>query len=252
MAAPPAVAVVDAGTPGNVGTVARAMKNFGFAELLLVDPPELDPDGEAYGFAGRARQDVLPNARELSLDELVAGYHTVAFTSTPTEGAERPVRHPAATPGELVEELAGRGEVALVFGRERTGLQNHELQRMDRIATIPADPAYPVLNLGQAATVALYELRSLALGEADQLPDSPDDLAGPERIEATLAQFEALLDAVDHAEEKRHKATLVLRRLLGRAEPTWKEISVLRGVFRKAAGRITGEWTPEDATEDDS
>jgi TrmH family RNA methyltransferase len=249
MTADVSVAVVGAGTPGNVGTVARAMKNFGFRELLLVDPPPLDPEGEAYGFAGRARQDVLPNARELTFDELVGGYHTVAFTSTTTEGADRPVRYPYATPAELAEELDGRDDVALVFGRERTGLLNDELERMDRIVTIPADPSYPVLNLGQAATIALYELRGLALDDADQLPDRSRDLAGPERIEGTIAQFEALLDAVDHAEEKRHKATLVLRRLLGRADPTWKEISVLRGVFRKAAGRIEGEWVPEDGDE---
>lgn len=249
MAADVSVAVVDAGTPGNVGTVARAMKNFGFSTLLLVDPPELDPEGEAYGFAGRARQDVLPNARELSFDELVDEFHTVAFTSTTTEGADRPVRYPAATPAELADELAGRDDVALVFGRERTGLQNHELERMDRIATIPADPAYPVLNLGQAATVALYELRALALEDADQRPDRSRDRAEPAAIEGTMAQFDALLAAVDHAEEKRHKARLVLRRLLGRADPTWKEVSVLRGVFRKAAGRIEGEWVPEDEEE---
>lgn len=239
------VAIVDAQTPGNVGTVARAMKNFGVTELLLVDPPALDPEGEAYGFAGRARADILPNARQLTFDELVAEYHTVAFTSTPTEGAERPVRYPATTPAELVDDLAGRADVALVFGRERTGLQNHELQRMDRIATIPASPAYPVLNLGQAATVALYELRELTLA-GDQLPDEPTTRASPEQVEGTLTQFEALLAAVDHPEEKRHKARLVLRRLLGRADPTWKEISVLRGVFRKAAGRIEGDWSPDE------
>ena len=78
---PPAVAVVDAETPGNVGTIARAMKNFGFDDLLLVDPPKLDPDGEAYGYAGHAREDVLPNATELSFDELAENYHTtVSYT----------------------------------------------------------------------------------------------------------------------------------------------------------------------------
>jgi tRNA (cytidine32/uridine32-2'-O)-methyltransferase len=78
-----AMAVVDAETPGNVGTVARAMKNFGLSELLLVDPPELDPGGEAYGFAGQAREDVLPNAREVGFEELVAEYHTVGCTAIP-------------------------------------------------------------------------------------------------------------------------------------------------------------------------
>ena len=76
-----AVAVVGAETPGNVGTVARAMKNFGLEELYLVDPPDLDPDGEAYGFAGQAREDVLPNAREVDLPFLVENFYTVATTA---------------------------------------------------------------------------------------------------------------------------------------------------------------------------
>ena len=75
------VAVVDAETPGNVGTIARSMKNFGLSELLLVDPPDLDPEGEAYGFAGQAREDILPSAREVTFDQLVENYHTVGTTA---------------------------------------------------------------------------------------------------------------------------------------------------------------------------
>ena len=73
----PVVAVVEPETPGNVGTIARAMKNFGFRDLKLIDAPELDPDGEAYGFAGQARKDVLPDHDRPTFDELVEQYHTV-------------------------------------------------------------------------------------------------------------------------------------------------------------------------------
>ena len=173
----PAVAVVGAETPGNVGTVARAMKNFGFSDLLLVDPPPLDPDGEAYGFAGRAREDVLPNARVLSFDELVDSYHTVGFAAIPNENGARHVRYPFVTPSELSADPPPE-PAALVFGRERVGLTNEELARIDRVCSIPASAAYPSLNLGQAATVALYELRELALGDT-QLPNI-DDRAPPE------------------------------------------------------------------------
>jgi len=167
----PAVAVVDAQSPGNVGTIARAMKNFGFEDLLLIDPPTLDPDGEAYGFAGHAREDVLPNADEISFDSLVENYHTIGCTAVTNEDDHSHMRFPYSTPAELADRLPTvESPTALVFGRERVGLTNAELAQIDEICSIPANADYPVLNLGQAATITLYELRSLTLDET-QLPD---------------------------------------------------------------------------------
>ena len=234
---PPAVVLVDAETPGNVGTVARAMKNFGFSELLLVDPPPLDRDGEAYGFAGAAREDVLPNARNVSFDVVVADYHTVGFTAVTNESGEKHVRFPFDTPAELAGELAGVSPVALVFGRERVGLTNDELAQLDRVCSIPASAEYPVLNLGQAATVALYELRGLALDEGDndtQHPDREGELATPEEVEAFFEHFGAFLADLDYREEKRAKTERLVRRLVGRANPTGRELRTLRGVLRRA------------------
>jgi TrmH family RNA methyltransferase len=230
-----AVAVVDAETPGNVGTVARAMKNFGFADLLLVDPPDLDPDGEAYGFAGRAREDVLPGARELAFEELVAGYHTIACAAVPNEDASSHVRYPVVTPAELPERLGGLdGDVAIVFGRERIGLTNEELAALDEICSIPASPRYPSLNLGQAATIVMYELRSIGL-ESTQLPDDPHELAGAHEVERLHDMFEEFVAAIGHPEPKRAKAARMFRRLVGRADPTPREASTLTGIFRRGA-----------------
>jgi len=249
-ASPPAVAIVDAETPGNVGTVARAMKNFGFVELLLVDPPPLDRDGEAYGFAGAAREDVLPDAREVSFDDLVAGYHTVGFTAVTNESGAKHVRYPFATPAELADELAERADegapVALVFGRERVGLTNEELARIDRVCSIPANPDYPTLNLGQAATVALYELRGLALDDGpagSQHPVRREDLATPEEVEGFHDHFAEFLRALRYPEEKRGKTERLMRRLVGRADPTGRELRTLRGVFRRA---VRSDGTDDD------
>ncbi len=237
----PAVAVVGAETPGNVGTVARAMKNFGFSELLLVDPPSLDPDGEAYGFAGHAREDILPDAEETTFDALAADYHTVGFTAIPNEDPTKHVRYPVATPAELADRLAGvEAETALVFGRERVGLTNDELARLDEVCTIPAAADYPVLNLGQAATVALYELRGLA-GPETQLPDEPHERAAEATVERLHDQFGAFLAAVDHPEEKQPKARRLFRRLVGRAHPTGREARTLLGIFRRATDRASDE-----------
>jgi len=228
-----AVAVVDAETPGNVGTIARAMKNFGLSELLLVDPPALDPDGEAYGFAGRAREDILPGATELRFDELVERYHTVACTATTNEDASKHVRYPALTAAELPDHLRGLdADVALVFGRERVGLTNDELARLDALCSVPASAAYPSLNLGQAANIVLYELRELTLGET-QHPESLHERAGEDEIERLYEQFDAFLAATGHPGTKQAKANRLFRRLLGRAHPTPREVSTLQGIIRR-------------------
>ncbi len=245
-----AVAVVDAETPGNVGTIARASKNFGIDDLLLVDPPDLDPAGEAYGFAGQARTDVLPNARELSFDELVTEYHTVACTAVTNEDATSHVRYPVVEASALAERLAGvEGPVAIVFGRERVGLTNDELARCDEICAIPASAAYPSLNLGQAATIVLYELRELTV-ESNQLPDEPHERASPETIERLHEQFADYLAAIDHPAEKRDKAGRLFRRVVGRADPTPREASTLTGLFRRGGLHARGEVSTDGDGED--
>ncbi|MCL9813875.1 RNA methyltransferase [Natranaeroarchaeum aerophilus] len=234
MSEAPAVAVVDAQTPGNVGTIARAMKNFGFSELLLVDPPELDRDGEAYGYAGQAREDVLPNATEITFEDLVSEYHTVGLTATTNQNATRHVRYPFSTPAELAEELETvNAPTCLVFGREDNGLSNEELARLDEICAIPASEEYPVLNLGQAATITLYEFRNLAISDT-QLPDVERDRASEAEIERLYDQFDDLLAGIGHPEEKRAKSGRMFRRLIGRAHPTDREAVTLLGIVRRA------------------
>ncbi|OIB58009.1 RNA methyltransferase [Natrialba sp. SSL1] len=235
----PAVAVVDAQFPGNVGTIARAMKNFGFSDLLLVDPPELDPDGEAYGFAGHARDDILPNATELSFDELVSGYHTIGCTAVTNEDDRSHMRFPFSTPADLAERLPTvEAPTALIFGRERVGLTNEELARIDEICAIPASEEYPVLNLGQAATITLYELRSLALDEDEtQLPDLERVRADEATVNRLYDQWADLLEELNHPPEKREKTMRMLRRVYGRADLTEREANTFLGLLRRATER---------------
>ena len=242
-----AVAVVDAETPGNVGTIARAMKNFGLSDLYLVDPPELDPEGEAYGFAGHAREDVLPNAREVTFDHLVEQFHTVGCTAVTNEDERRHVRYPFVTPVELADSLRGvETDTCIVFGRERVGLTNEELARLDEVCSIPASAEYPVLNLGQAATIVLYELRDVSVAET-QLPDTIQRAEETE-LEGLYDELERFLENVNHPVEKREKTMRLWRRLLGRAHPTGRETSTVRGLFRRASGLLEN---PERLTRDE-
>ena len=230
----PVVVVVDPETPGNVGTIARAMKNFGLSELKLVNPPALHEDGEAYGFAGHAREDVLPNAEAVTFDEVVDEYHTVGTTAITSEDSRGHVRFPFKTPVEVRESLATvEARTALVFGREGTGLDNDELKRLDEVCSIPASADYPVLNLGQAATILLYELRSLTVAET-QLPDVERERADEAAIDRFYGFFETFHRSVDTREHKREKTRVMIRRLVGRAHPTEREITTLTGIFRRA------------------
>ncbi|WP_048076528.1 RNA methyltransferase [Halorubrum sp. AJ67] len=234
----PVVVVVEPETPGNVGTIARAMKNFGLSDLKLVDPPELKEDGEAYGFAGHAREDVLPNAEEVTFDEVVENYHTVGTTAITGEDDRSHERFPFKTPVELRESLKTvDAQTAIVFGREGRGLNNEELSRLDEVCSIPAADDYPVLNLGQAATVLLYELRDLTVNET-QLPDTEVTRAPEPDVERFHEFFDDFLASTGQRDHVREKNALLMRRLLGRAHPTEREIHTLLGTFRKANTKL--------------
>ena len=235
---PPTVVVVDAETPGNVGTIARAMKNFGLDDLKLVDPPALAEDGEAYGFAGHAREDVLPNAEEVTFEWVVENHHTVGTTAITGEDDRSHERFPFKTPVELRESLRTvDAPTALVFGREGRGLNNDELSQLDEVCSIPASADYPVLNLGQAATVLLYELRGLTVDETQQ-PDTEVTRAPEGDVERFHEFFGEFLDVTGQREHVREKNALLMRRLLGRAHPTEREIHSLLGTFRKANAKL--------------
>ncbi|RLM53601.1 RNA methyltransferase [Halobellus sp. Atlit-31R] len=245
----PVVVVVEPKTPGNVGTIARAMKNFGLTDLKLVDPPELSRDGEAYGFAGHAREDVLPNADEVTFEEVVENYHTIGTTAITNEDSRKHVRFPFKTPVEVRESLAAVDtRTALVFGREGTGLDNEELTQLDEVCSIPASGDYPVLNLGQAATILLYELRSVTVEET-QLPDVERERAAEPDIDRFYDFFETFHRSIESREHKREKTRVMMRRLLGRAHPTEREVTTLTGIFRRAndllGDRSFGEHTDD-------
>lgn len=227
------IVLVGAQTPGNIGTAARAMKNFGFSKLLLVDPPHLSRDGDAYGFAGRARDDILPNHKIVSFDYVVENYHTIAFTAITNQSGSKHMRFPFLTTRDILDEISQlSGSVALVFGRERIGLTNVEIAKLDRICSIPASSDYPTLNLGQAVTVALYELSPLSLSEFHH-PDLESDLATPSELEDFYAHFSSLLSALDYPSQKHGKTLRLIRRVFGRTHPTSRELNTLRGVFRR-------------------
>jgi TrmH family RNA methyltransferase len=176
----------------NIAHVVRALKNFGYRDLRLVQPREYD----AYRVAGIAHQtqDVVARVRPYErLEEALADcVHVVGFTAR-GRAAKRNLQRPRGAAPEILAATAA-GPVALLFGREDKGLPNSALDVCHRVVTVPTDPAYPSLNLAHAVVVMLYEL-ALARGD-EARPFKPPRRAG---APAAVADLERLFVNVEAA-----------------------------------------------------
>lgn len=215
--------------PGNIGSAARALKNMGLAELVLLCPDQF-PSEQADALASGAR-DVLESAHVVNtLEQAVAGCQWVVGTTARRRGYnDRPLT-PRAMAREAVAMHLGQ-RVALLFGRERTGLTNAEVDACHALVEIPANPDYSSLNLAQAVQVVSYELRQAALALQAQPVDGHEypEAAVLENFYAYLEQL-LLASGFLNPENPRHLMRR-LRTLFGRARLDNKELSILRGIF---------------------
>lgn len=225
---------------GNVGAVARAMKNMGLTRLVLVNPRcRIDADA----IARAAGADDLLAAAELvqTLPEALTGCRLVVGTSARLRHLDWPMLDPRACGERLVAEAGeAGGEVALLLGRESSGLSNEELARCHFLAHIPTNPGFGSLNLAAAAQVFAYEVfTAQQAGQVASVPmPDPADLAPAEAMEAFHVHLaEALVDlGFGHAEQS-HRLLQRLRRLFHRARPDRVELNILRGILSAAQGR---------------
>lgn len=218
---------------GNVGAVARVMRNMGLSNLVLV-APEADPLATEARQRSAQGERILHASRTVAeLGEALADCVYVAATSARVGGPYR--RQPVGTPDEvmakLVAALAG-GPGALVFGPEDTGLTNAEVMRCHALIHIPADEEYPALNLGQAVAVCLYELRRAWLA-GSPLRERPTPAAFAD-VERALGRLRGGLEAI-HFLYGQSADTLMhaVRHLILRAQPTPMEVDVLLGLARQ-------------------
>ena len=230
----PRVVLVGTQHPGNIGSAARAMKTMGLGRLMLV-APERFPDREAYALSAGAN-DVLDRAEvHASLADALADCRLVIATTARQRTVPMPELSPRAGAQRIVEAQA-MGEVALVFGRERTGLENEELQLCHAAICIQANPDYSSLNLAAAVQVVAYEWRmamlSLQVPQPERATD-PDDLpADHAQLESFFSHLGAFLDDIDfHKGKAPDMVTQRLRRLFLRAHPDPRELRILRGIL---------------------
>jgi len=230
------IVLVETSHPGNIGAVARAMKNMCLSDLALVAPREF-PSAEATSRASGA-DDLLAAARvTATLDEAIADCHLVVGASARL----RTVSVPQEAPRECAAQVlaaAGQGQrVALLFGRENSGLTNEELGRCHQLMHIPANPDYSSLNIAMAVQVLSYELM-LGAGQATVAAPEEREPVTAREMQGLFAHLEqAMLDIGFSDPRQSEKLMLRLRRLFFRAEPDGDDIRILRGILSAAQGR---------------
>ena len=223
--------------PGNIGAAARALKTMGLSRLVLV-APEHYPADEAFRRAAGA-DDLLASATVVdSLAEAIADCRFVLGCTARSRRVALEEFAPRPAAGRVVQ-IAGSDEVALVFGRERTGLSNEELQLCHASVHIPANPEYSSLNLAAAVQVLAYELRVALLAMHGQ--PSPDNAVRQEaaashaQMEGFFSQLGETLDDIDfHKGRAPDSAMRKLRRLFLRAGLNEQEVRLMRGILADA------------------
>lgn len=243
----PAVVCMRPQGSGNLGAVARVMMNFGCSDLILVQP-RCAIDDDSFRMACHA-DGILRRARTVrDLESLGDEFHGFIGTSGKVDpSVHGEPLHPAEA-AAAVASLAGRQRLALLLGPEDHGLSNSELKRCRWIVRIPADPAYPSLNLAQAAAVLLYEISGRSRPSPPARPGPRAATAG--ELEQFFARLRSLLLGVGFLHRDNPERIMYpLRRLLLRAGPDAREVSILRGILRQLdwAFRQAG-FPPPDRT----
>lgn len=230
------IVLVNTFHPGNIGSAARAMKVMGLTHLYLV-APESFPDAEASAMAAGA-EDILAQAKVVNrLEDAISDCQYVVATSA------RPRSHqvPAMTPAEcaaFVFEQSAQDEIALVFGRERSGLTSEEYALCNRHVFIPANPDYSILNMAAAVQIICYELYQKSLTEFhpvihnDVLPDAKEMAYFFENMTGQLEQS-------GYFNGKPKVATLgKLRAYFQRNPPNVSELGLLHGIMRRLTPQV--------------
>jgi tRNA (cytidine32/uridine32-2'-O)-methyltransferase len=242
--------LVETSLSGNIGAVARAMKNMGLARIELVRPKRF-PDADAVARASGADDLLAAAGVHDDLPSALTGCRLVVGSSARLRSVAWPQIDPAECGRRLLEE-ACVGEAALVLGRESSGLTNDELGHCHYLAHIESDPDFSSLNIAAAAQLFAYEIRrswlaqsATTVGSAEVAANTADHRFADEVQPATADEMDGFhahlaqtLTAIGFADPEQSKKLLRrLRRLFNRARPSRTELNILRGILSAAQGR---------------
>ena len=231
--------LVETSHPGNVGSAARALKTMGFQDLHLIKPkiPGIANQAEAIALASGAA-DLLESSQESdSLDSAVQGSSLVLGLTIREREFGPPAIDWETARGLITETVRNQGQVALVFGPERTGLENHHLSLCTHRVWLDANPDYPSLNLAQALMVCAYTLREAFLAGISQAPSNSRDLsdyADPAAVAAMLEHWRQGLEAIGYLDPANPKKLMPrFEALFARSRLHQEEIDLLRGIAKQ-------------------
>ncbi len=213
---------------GNLGSVARVLKNFHFQQLRLVNPPKNYMDSEARRMATGA-SDILKNAQLFkSLPEAIQDASLILGTTAGRYRDETPIPLVEIIPKVLT--ISQSNKIAIVFGDERNGLMREELQLCHQIVTIRTNPDFPTLNIAQSVNIVAYEISKQSHQQMQAAVNYPTGLMSDELI----TQIESLINRIKFTRKFNHAVILKeLRALYQRTLPTKREFDILTGLIRR-------------------
>ena len=228
----------------NIGAAARAMLNFGLSRMRIVDPRDGWPNSRAVAMASGAAGRVLDRARLFAtLPEAIRDCTYVFATTARARDLTKPVMTPERAMAHARALVASGQEVAVLFGPERAGLENADVARANALVSVPVNPEFPSLNLGQAVLLLAYEWRR----QGDATPPEVLALAGTElasaiEIEKLGDHYEARLEEAGFffPATKAEGMKLTLRNLWSRMPLTRADVQLLHGVLRQVLRRRDG------------
>lgn len=232
------IVLIETSHPGNIGAVARAMKNMGLSQLVLVNPKEFPSQVASARASGAA--DVLDSAVKVdSLEAAVADCQLVVGASARMRKVSWPqldVRQTANLAMETLNEASEEASVAILFGREDSGLSNAEMDKCHYLAHIPTNPTYSSLNIAAAVQVFVYEcLMATDIKSVHRAEGYRHQLASADRLEGFYSHlYQALQDIEFLDPAKNARFMRRMRRLFNRSQLDIKEVDILRGVLTAA------------------
>lgn len=224
--------------PGNIGATARAMKVMGLSRLHLVSP-KIYPSADATARASGADDILQHTVVHESLEPALEGCGLVLGTSARLRSLPMPVLDARAAAAQAVAEV-DKHKIAVLFGRERHGLTNEEMQRCNFLVNIPTNPDYGSLNIAQAVQIIAYELRLAAIAAGGGeigifLPPADWEPVDGAQMDLLFEHLEETLLDLEFLNPKQPKKLMArLRRLFNRARPDQNEMNILRGILRAA------------------
>ena len=222
------IVLVDTIHPGNIGSVARAMKTMGLSRLSLVNP-RIFPSGEANALSGNAT-DVLDSANIYSsIKDAIKDSTFVYATSSRDRSIQWPIMDASSAAEKISNEVASDKEISIIFGKEDRGLTNTELEYANNLIEIPANPEYPVLNLAMSAQIICYEIfkvyNSNNIKEWRDYPEVNSDQL--QRLIDHFIDTAVKIDVIDPDNPK--KILSRIKRMFTRLQPDEMEASFMRG-----------------------